>query len=189
MRKLTYYIALTIDGFIAAPDGSADFYPLGEDLLAHIASEYPETLPTHARKALGVDSENKHFDTIVMGRATYDPALREGITSPYQHLRQYVVSRSLAASPDPAVHIVSGDPVAMVRELKEEDGLGIYLAGGGQLAGALLPEIDELIVKIYPVVAGSGTPMFSAEFSPLQFELTAGRLFESGAAIMTYARK
>lgn len=48
---------------------------------------------------------------------------------PYAHLRQYVVSQSITDSPDPRVEIVSGDPIAKVREL------GIYLAGGSQLAG------------------------------------------------------
>ena len=57
-----------------------------------------------------------------MGRATYDPALREGITSPYAHLRQYVVSTSITDSPDPTVEIVSGDPIDKVSELKTEVG-------------------------------------------------------------------
>lgn len=191
MRKLTYYIALTIDGFIAAPDGTADFYPIGEDMTQYLTTEYPETLPTHIRRMLGFDdAENRRFDTVVMGRGSYDPALQEDITSPYGHLRQYVVSRSITESPDPAVEIVASDPRAKVRELKAEDGeLGIYLCGGGSLAGQLLPEIDELVTKVYPVVAGSGIPMFSADFDqPVPFELTSSRTFSNGAAVLTYDR-
>ncbi|MEV7907943.1 dihydrofolate reductase family protein [Streptomyces anulatus] len=189
MRKLVYYVGSSIDGFIAGPDGSVDFFPMGDDILEHILSEYADAVPTHVRKVVGIDPENTRFDTVVMGRATYDPALREGITSPYRHLRQYVVSRSIAESPDPTVEIVADDPVGRVRRLKQEEGKGIWLAGGARLAGTLLPEIDELIVKIYPVVAGSGVPLFSGGFAPTQFELTASRVFDSGAAIMTYARK
>ncbi len=91
MRKLTYFIASTIDGCIAGPSGEFDFYPVTEDLLAFLGSQYPETLPTHGRAALGINGPNRRFDTVVMGRATYDLGLREGITSPYAHLRQYVV--------------------------------------------------------------------------------------------------
>jgi dihydrofolate reductase len=189
MRRLTYFIASTIDGFIAGPSGEIDFYPVTEELLAFLGAQYPETLPTHGRAALGINSANRRFDTVIMGRATYDPALQEGITSPYAHLRQYVVSTSIRDSPDPKVKIVSGDPVTKVRELKAESGgLGIYLAGGSQLAGTLLPEIDEFVVKLYPVVAGAGIPLFSTGFDPTQFELVDTQALRSGVVILTYAK-
>lgn len=90
------------------------------------------------------DTPNRHFDTVLMGRSTYEL----GSASPYAHLRQIVFSRTLT-SPDPAVRIET-DPVETVRTLKQEDGgLGIWLCGGADLAGQLLPEIDELIVKRY----------------------------------------
>lgn len=88
------------------------------------------------------------------------------------HLRQYVVSRSLTKSPDPGVTLVSADPIAMVRELKQQDGAGIYLAGGGELAGQVLEEIDELVVKSYPIVAGDGVAMFSTNLRPTHLTLT-----------------
>lgn len=190
MRKLSYYIALSIDGFIAAPDGAYDFYPLSEEFVGFMAGEFPETLPTGARKALGVDeAPNSRYDTVLMGRGTYEPALLEGVTSPYAHLRQIVFSRSLAESPDPAVEVVAGDPVAYVRELKREAGLGIYLCGGADLAGQLIDEIDELVIKSYPVVAGAGIPLFRAEFGPRSFVPTGSRSFENGTVVTTYTRK
>lgn len=185
MRKLTYYIGSSVDGFIAGPGGSVDFFPLTDDVMAYIVAEFPETLPTHIRTSLRVEQANRCFDTVIMGRATYDPALKEGITSPYSHLKQYVATRSLASSPDPGVSITS-DPVATVRELKQEDGAGIWLAGGAKLAGTLLPEIDELIVKIYPVAVGSGLPLFGTDFVPTRLELTGSTLLDSGTAIMRY---
>ncbi|RLL65875.1 dihydrofolate reductase family protein [Streptomyces sp. Z26] len=191
MRKLTYYIALTIDGFIAAPDGTADFYPIGEDMTQYLTTEYPETLPTHIRRMLGFDdAANRHFDTVLMGGATYRIALDEGNTSPYGHLRQYVFSRADSPSPDPDVEFVATDPLARVRELKAEDGgQGVYLCGGGELAGLLLPEIDELVTKVYPVVAGGGIPMFATDFAgPVPFALTDSRTFGNGAAVLTYER-
>ena len=153
MRKLVYYISLTIDGYIAGPDDEVDFYPGSDEYMAWMTSDYGDALPTHAREQLGIaDAPHKNFDTIVMGRRTYDPALAAGITSPYAHLRQYVVSSSLESTA-PAVKVVASDPLELVRRLKAEDSsLDIYLAGGGRLAGQVLPEIDRMVVKRYPVV-------------------------------------
>ncbi|MEU0007830.1 dihydrofolate reductase family protein [Streptomyces sp. NPDC006314] len=191
MRKLTYFVGTTIDGFIAAPEGDFDFFNphVTEDYVPHLITEYADALPTPARTALGVgNAPNTRFDTVLMGRGTYDPGLVAGLTSPYAHLRQIVLSRSLATSPDPAVEVTAEDPVKLIRRLKEEDGLGIWLCGGADLAGQLLPEIDELIVKQYPVVAGSGIPLFRADFSPRTFKLTDSRVFEGGNLVLTYAK-
>ncbi|WP_329122652.1 dihydrofolate reductase family protein [Streptomyces sp. NBC_01465] len=192
MRKLTYYVGASIDGFIAAPSGAYDFYPLGEPFLKDfLIGTYPECLPTHVRGHFGVDdAPNTHFDTIIQGRGTYAAALDMGVTSPYAHLRQYVVSRSIAESPDPAVEMISGDVLSAVKELKaEEGGLGIYLAGGADLAAQLLPEIDELVIKVYPIVIGAGIPLFSAEFGVVDFELDDVRTFDNGTIVTKYARK
>lgn len=190
MRELVYYIAVTIDGYIAGPDDEVDFYPSSDEYATWMTQRYGDTLPTHLRREVGIeDAPNRNFDTIVMGRRTYDPALQVGITSPYAHLHQYVVSRSMTESPDPAVQIVADDPLAAVRALKAEDSsLDIYLAGGGRLAGELLPEIDRLIVKQYPVVAGAGLPMFASGFSPTAFDLTDVQRFSGGNAVMYYRR-
>ncbi|MEV6651418.1 dihydrofolate reductase family protein [Streptomyces sp. NPDC051219] len=190
MRKLTYYIAISIDGFIAGPEGEVDDFPVSEEYTEYTRTEYPETLPTHVRRILGwEDAENVHFDALVMGRGTYDPALNIGITDPYAHIRTFVASRSIEKSPDPAVEIISGDLVTKVRELKREDGLGIYLAGGAALAGQLFDEIDELHVKTYPIVLGSGIPMFSAGFNPTGFETRSSRVFDNGLIFTRYTRK
>jgi dihydrofolate reductase len=192
MRKLTYYVGATIDGYIAAPDGDFDFLVsryLTPDFLSHLIGEYPETLPTPARAAFGIaDAPNTRFDTVLMGRGTYQPGLDAGLTSPYAHLRQIVFSRSLDASPDPAVEVTTADPVTMVRQLKQQAGLGVWLCGGADLAGQLADEIDELIIKQYPTVAGSGIPLFRAEFSPRGFTLTGSRVFDNGTVVLHYTK-
>lgn len=187
MRKLVYYVGVSIDGYIAGPDGGIDFYPLGEDMLGWMASDYPEVLPTHGRGPLGIaDAPNRHFDTLVMGRGTYQPGLDAGLTNPYAHIKTYVVSSTLA--PTEGIEVYAGDPVELVRKLKAEDGLDIYLAGGGKLAGALLEEIDALIVKSYPVVAGDGIPAFTGAFSPTAFTPTDRKTFDNGAFVTWYDR-
>ncbi|MFD7317550.1 dihydrofolate reductase family protein [Streptomyces sp. NPDC059883] len=193
MRKLTYYIAVSIDGFIGDPSGDATAFErfVDEEFLAFLKAEYPETLSTPGRRHLGIDDlENRHFDTVIQGRASYGVALGIGVTSPYAHLRQYVVSRGIKESPDPAVEIVSGDVVAKVRELKAEDGeFGIYLCGGADLAGQLTGEIDELVIKTYPLVLGSGMPMFATDFALDEYTLESVRTFGNGVLVRKYDRK
>ncbi|MFK4545426.1 dihydrofolate reductase [Streptomyces tendae] len=193
MRKLTYFIACSIDGFIGGPDGDATFMVpfVDEEFFEFLKAEYPETLPTHGRRPLGIDDlPNKRFDTIVQGRASYDLALKEGVTSPYAHLREYVASRTLTESPDPNVEIISTDLVGRVRELKAEDSaFDIYLCGGAALAGELVDEVDELVVKSYPVVLGTGMPMFSSGFAVSEFVTDSVRTFGNGVVVRTYHRK
>ncbi|MFI6418766.1 dihydrofolate reductase family protein [Streptomyces sp. NPDC050842] len=192
MRKLTYYIACTIDGFIGDPEGDATsmFTFLDAPYLQFMGTEYPETIPTQARESLGIDGDNKHFDTVIQGLGSYRLALDVGVTSPYSHLREFVATRSLAESPDPGVELIADDLVGRVRELKAEDGpLGIWLCGGSTIAGELIEEIDELVIKTYPQVYGSGMPMFGAGFEPRDFVLGEVRTFDNGVLVRTYSRK
>ncbi|WP_019869330.1 dihydrofolate reductase family protein [Salinispora oceanensis] len=190
LRKLVYFVAATLDGFIAAPDGSFDFFALEPDLAPYLVAEWPQTLPTFTHAQLGVASPpTGRFDTVLMGRVTYEPGLRLGYTSPYDHLKQYVFSRSLAPASYPDVEIVSGDPSAFVRQLKARPGRDIWLCGGGQLAGQLLDEIDELVLKLNPVVAGSGIPLVDRGFDPHRYALTSTRPFASGVVVLHYARQ
>ncbi|MFI9174984.1 dihydrofolate reductase family protein [Streptomyces lincolnensis] len=193
MRKLTYFIACSIDGFIGDESGDASFmYPfVDEEFFDFLKTEYPETMSTGGRRALGLDDlENQKFDTVIQGRGSYDVGLREGMTSPYAHMREYVASRTLKDSPDPHVEIVAEDVVAKVRALKaEESGLGIYLCGGSVLAGELLDEVDELVIKTYPVVIGTGMPMFGSGFAVEEFTLDDVRVFKNGVVVRTYSRK
>ncbi|MET9709863.1 dihydrofolate reductase family protein [Nocardiopsis alba] len=196
MRTLTYFVAVSIDGYACGPDNSYDFYEapdpggdLGDNGRFHV-EEYPELLPTAARVHLGLDVPNKHFDTMLQGRGSYQVALDEGITSPYGHMREYVFSRSLPTDIDPNVTVVAGDPLETVRELKREDGpLGICVVGGPRIAGTLLPEIDELMIKRYPVVAGHGRPLFEgAAFDPARFARVESHTFEGGADYTLFRR-
>ncbi|MDF5755105.1 dihydrofolate reductase family protein [Spongiactinospora sp. TRM90649] len=189
MRKLVYYVGVSLDGYISGPNDEFDFYPVSDQMAAWINDRYPEMLPTHVRRLVGLeDAPNRAFDTLVMGRGTYEPALAIPTTSPYAHLRQYIVSSTLTID-DPTVHVETGDPIELVRRLKAEDtGMDIYLCGGGKLAASLLPEIDEIILKSYPVVAGAGIPMFSGEFRPTMFTPTARESFDNGTQVTWLTR-
>ncbi|MGA4847924.1 dihydrofolate reductase family protein [Streptomyces sp. G5(2025)] len=195
MRRLVYYIGASLDGYIAGPGGEVDFYPVGDEeqataYAAWVNTRYPETVPTALRPLVGLaDAPNRRFDTVVMGHGTYRPALAHGTPSPYAHLRQYVVSNTLGSAPDPTVTVVGGDPLSLIRDLKRQEGKDIWLCGGGRLAAALLPELDELIVKSYPVVAGTGIPVFDGEFSPTAFRVTRREPFPNDVTITWFAAR
>ncbi len=189
MRRLKYYIACTVDKFIAREDGSFDFFLMEEDHVADLLKLFPETVPAHFREKLGIASENQIFDAVVMGRRTYEVGLKEGITNPYPQMQQYIVSRTLKASPDPTVELVSTNPIAFVSKLKQQPGKDIWLCGGGNLATTLFPEIDEMILKVHPILLGSGISLFSGVIELTSLELIDRKIYNNGFMLLHYRLK
>lgn len=187
MPELKYYIACSVDGFIAHKDGSFEgFLQEGEHITDFLES-FPETFPVHFRDALGINPENKYFDVVLMGRKTYEVGLNVGITNPYPHMQQYVFSRSMKESPDPNVELVSEDAVALVKSLKNQTGKDIWLCGGADLATTLFAEklIDKLILKVNPFLMGSGIPLFREAIAPTDLELTDSKIY-AGVLVLHY---
>lgn len=188
MRELVYYVAVSLDGRICGPDGSWDMFPVEGDHLPALAAEYTDALPSHVQQAIGLTADTTRFDTVIMGWHTYTPALDEGIVSPYAHLRQYVASRRDRLVGDAVT--LTDDPLRTVQALKREnDGSGIYLAGGGRLAASLLGEIDRLVFKVNPIVLGAGRPVFAGEaVDTTSFRPVGRREFASGVVLAEYER-
>jgi dihydrofolate reductase len=90
------------------------------------------------------------------------------------------VSASLEEQPDPAVKLIRKDALAAVRELKARAGRAIWLCGGGKLASALFSEIDEVIVKINPLLLGAGVPLFAGELAPTALRLLERKVYPNG---------
>jgi dihydrofolate reductase len=188
MRKLVYYVAVTADGFIAAEDGSYDAFLMEGPQAADLLADFPETMPTHLREPLKITAPNRRFDSVLMGRATYEIGVKQGVTSPYSHLEQFVFSTTLAKSPDQAVRLVSNDAAAFVRALKSRDGRDIWLCGGGELAASLASEIDELVLKLNPVVIGAGIKLFGRAVPPMKLALIERKIYDNGYLRLHYAR-
>ncbi|MBZ2197976.1 dihydrofolate reductase family protein [Occultella gossypii] len=195
MRRLHYFIAVTLDGFIAGPDGADPtgpngFWPIAPDYLEHFVAQYPEALPVQAREALSVTAEGTRFDTVLEGRRSYEIGLAAGIPDAFPHLRHLVFSRTLTEVPAPDVELVADDPVATVRELKQQPGKDIWLLGGAELAGSLYAEIDALTLKVAPLTIGTGIPLFSANaaFDPRTWTMAGHTVLDSGAMFLSYER-
>ncbi|KJL27379.1 dihydrofolate reductase family protein [Microbacterium azadirachtae] len=187
MRELTYYVAVSLDGFIAGPEGQFDAFLLEGDHMAALTGRFADAIPTSFAQALGIAQERSTFDTVLMGWNTYAVGLPD-MPSPYAHLRQVVFTRR---DPDPVdgVDFTDADPVGVVRELKAQDGAGIWLCGGGALAASLASEIDRLVLKVNPVLFGDGIPVFGrGGYAPSAFTRTAATAFASGVTLLEYAR-
>lgn len=168
---LKYYVASTLDGFIAHDDGSYHGFVWDDELVADYLAEI------------------RTYTTVLMGRRTYELGLREGKSSPYPFLRQIVFSRTMQESPDREVELVREDAVPYVRPLREKTEGVIWLCGGADLAGALLAGglIDELVVKLHPVVFGAGIPLFRGVIGPARLHLMRSRTYErSGIIVLHY---
>lgn len=172
MRKLIYHIAASLDGFIAHTDGSFDGFSWDDRVVGDFLKSITED-----------------YDTVLMGRHTYDVGLKEGKTSPYPHMAQYLCSRSLKDSPDPEVTLVSQDLVSLVSELKEQDrNKNIWLCGGGQIATQLLEAglIDQVILKLNPILLGAGIPLFHGDVGLQQFTLQRSKVYGCGVLLLRY---
>jgi dihydrofolate reductase len=94
----------------------------------------------------------------------------------------------MSDSPGPAVEVVRENGLDRVRALKAQDGLDLWLVGGGTLAHSLLPEIDRLVLKVNPWVIGAGIPLFAGAFSPTAFRAVGEKELAGGVRVVTYDR-
>ncbi|KUM34413.1 dihydrofolate reductase family protein [Arthrobacter sp. EpRS71] len=194
MRELVYYVAVSLDGYIAGPGGEFDAFPVEGDHMAAQIQRFPEAIPTAVADAMGIERAGTTFGTVVMGWNTYAVGLPAGMTSPYQHLEQVVFSRTRTEKDIPGEHpnltITDEDPVDVVRRLKSQPGKSIWLCGGGQLATQLAGEIDRLVLKRSPLLFGDGIPLFApGAYRPSAFEEVSTTAFGSGVVISEYARR
>lgn len=189
MRELTYFVAVSTDGFIAGPSDEFDRFLVDGDHAAGIWHKYRGTAPTELAEAVGLSVDDGPFDTVLMGWHTYAVGL-PALPSPYRHLRQIVFTREHEAPQGAGgVEFTDRDPVEVVRELKAEDGAGIWLCGGGGLAAALADEIDRLALKLNPVLFGDGVRLFGdLPYRPTTLRPLAITPYESGVVLAEYTR-
>jgi len=154
MRKLIYHIAVSLDGFIADKDGNVgDFLMEGP----HV-KDFTQSLA--------------QYDTVVMGRYTYEFGFQFGIQPgqpAYAGLKHIVASQSLNFESNDEVQLIKTDIGPYLQQLKTKPGKNIWLCGGGKLAGHLLNHqlIDELWLKINPIILGAGIALFEGTHKAL----------------------
>ena len=168
-RKVTFGVANSLDNFIARKDNGVDWL-LWSDEVAAVTAAFWKTI-----------------DTVVMGRKTYEVAVRSG-TSSYPGVKNYVFSHTLKNTPNHDVEVVSEDAASFVSRLKTQKGKGICVMGGGELAKALFEAdvIDEIGLNIHPVLLGSGSPLFLPMVHQRNLKLLKSKRFKNGCVLLTY---
>lgn len=171
-RKLIYHVAVTLDGFIADPEGQ---FPLGALEGEHV-SEYLASL-------------KEDYGAVLMGRRTYELGLAHGVTDPYPWLQSYVFSRTLTQSPNDRVRLVREGAAELVRSLKAQSGKAIYLCGGGDLASQLMDAdlVDELWLKLNPLLFGRGLALAPLLAKPRALRLIDFKRYATDVMLLKYA--
>jgi dihydrofolate reductase len=130
------------------------------------------------------------IDTVLWGRKTWEVAAR-GQGGGYPGVRSFVFSRRLEKEPAGNVVLVQTDAAEFVGDLKQQEGKGICLMGGGELALSLFEAdlIDEVGFNIHPVLLGSGIPLFHPMTRQIDLELKECRPFKNGCVYVLYEIK
>ena len=135
---------MTIDGYIAGPNGEIDW------------------LNTAGKVDYGYKKFYDSIDTTLMGNSTYKVILTFS-KFPYQDKTNYVFTKEKLPRDTSYVKFISDNTGAFVRSLKQKSGKDIWLVGGGQINTVMLNEglIDEMILTIFPITLGEGIPLFA----------------------------
>lgn len=173
MRKVVLYIAASLDGFIARPDGSLDW--LDSDAYKLEGEDY------------GYKSFQEKVDATLMGNNTYKVVKSLDMPFPYPDKTNYVFSRT-AYPPTEFVQFVQEDPVAFVKGLKQEQGKDIWLIGGGQLNMQLLNSslVDEMIITFVPLILGRGISLFAGGVSERVLKVQEVASYQNGFVQVKY---
>ncbi len=176
MRKISLFIATSLDGYIAKPDDDLSFLRLmekeGED---YGYAEFTNTI-----------------DTLIVGRRTYDYVLEEIGPSHYDNGQRdvYVITRTERPQVGRTI-FYTGDITELVKRLKSEKGKNIYCDGGAEIINELLKHdlIDEFIISVIPVLLGDGIKLFKDGRPEQRLEFITAKTFETGLIQLYYRRE
>ena len=185
MNKLYYSMSVSLDGYVAAPDGSIDF--------AHISEELHELFNDEAR-SVGTMLLGRHMYELLQPywpTADQDPAASPAIRdfAEIWRAKPKVVFSSTLGAVDAMSRLVRTDPVAEVRRLKQlpDNDMGV---GGPTLAAALIAAdlVDEFRLYVNPVVLGGGVPYVPRDARRLELRLLETRRFPGEVVYLRYER-
>lgn len=172
MISVTYYVACTVDGFIAAADGGIDWLKPFEG----------------AREDYGYAAFYESIDAVVSGRRTYEQAVSLG-GGTFPARKCWVFSRrEFTLPPQPGVIVTRQEPRPLLEHLSSLGHRHVWLVGGGELAAAFRAEglITQSIISIVPVILGSGIPLFAPSELQQPVQLVSSRAYDSGVVQLTY---
>lgn len=176
MSLVVLYIATSLDGFIARPNGNLDWLT---------SFPQPET------GDYGYDDLLKSIGTIIMGRKTYDEILAFGIEWPYAKYNTYIVTKNKHYNPTtPNTFVLNENLSASIHEQKRKSNKDIWLVGGGRLVTAFINEniLDKMIISKVPILLGEGIPLFANKPKETKWTLVNTQTFNTGLVNLTYEK-
>jgi dihydrofolate reductase len=168
MRKIRYLVAMSLDGYIAGPNGEADW--IDTDPEVDFAAMWAQ------------------FDTGLMGRRTYEAASKRLGEAAFAGITTIVFSRTMKQQDYPRVTVVSQANADWVQALKDRSGKDIWLFGGSELFRSFLDSgyVDTVEVSVIPVLLGGGVPLLPPRYSPARLKLLSSKIYRSGRVSLAY---
>lgn len=169
--EIVYYVAASLDGFVATPDGGIEWLKPFEGG----AEDY------------GYAEFYASVDAVLLGRKTYEQCLAFP-EWPYPGKRCWIFSRSLSDMTEAAVRFTRESPSKALEHLAAEGVRRAWLVGGGKLAAAFRAEglITEYIVSVIPLILGSGIALFDGSTGREELRLTQAKNYENGIVQLRY---
>jgi dihydrofolate reductase len=168
MSKIRYGVAMSLDGYISGPHGEADWIVGDQEL--------------NFRELWA------QFDTLLMGRRTYEAAVARLGKTAMQGRKTVVVSRTLRPQDHPDLAILSELNRNQMQILRAQSAKDIWLLGGGELFRILLAlhEVDRVEVSIMPVLLGAGVALLPSPAQQTKLKLAGHRVYRSGIVSLIY---
>jgi dihydrofolate reductase len=171
MRRVILSLALSLDGYIARPDGSVDFL---DDPKGYSMAPFFKTI-----------------DTAIMGRKTYEVGLRlSGGKFNTYGLATYIMTSTLPPGERDGIIFTNKSPKSLIASLRKRRGKHIWHMGGGALARAFLREdlIDEVHLGVFLKLLGEGIPVFPSGFPERHFHLLENKSYGKNFLSLKFAR-
>ena len=168
MRKIRYGVAMSLDGYIAGPNGEADWIVMDPEV--NFADLWAQ------------------FDTGLMGRRTYEAALPRLGEAAFQGMKTVVVSRTLRHADHPNITILPEPNRDQMQALRAQSQKDIWLFGGGELFRTLLEmgQVDTVEVSVMPVLLGGGVPLLPPPAQRARLKLSSQKIYRSGIVSLVY---
>ncbi len=168
MRRIRYQVAMSLDGYIAGPNGESDWIIMDPDI--------------------DFTGLFKQFDTLLMGRHTFQMMAKQG-NAAMPGMKTIVFSRTLQQNDHPEVTIVAGECEKTAASLRAKSGKDIWLFGGGSLFRSFLDAglVDSVELAVIPVLLGGGIPLLPSPAKQAKLKLTSHKIYKTGIIMLQYA--
>jgi dihydrofolate reductase len=169
-RRIRYQVAGSLDGYIAGPNGEADWIIMDSEI------DFGELF--------------NQFDTLLMGRGTFESMVRQQGSAAMPGMKVIVFSRTLNQKDYPDVTIIPEPSKKVLTVLRNERGKDIWLFGGGSLFRSVLDirMVDTVEIAVIPVLLGGGIPLLPTPAARTKLKLTGHRVYKnSGIVLLEYA--